>query len=195
MQAPLGKLEGLGRDAHLAADGRVVVGLRGLHGVGHNHDGIDENAGHAHALGGQRAGGNPALDLGDDHAAVVVRGQRDIVGAEKGALAFEGEIARFVGGRRADQCRVRVQGAQIEPLLAVKLHQLHNIFASPLVHAAALPPWIEVGVHAQLREDAGPPGRSLAQLVKDKPAGNVVGFDLVFIDHAPDCGRLHRRWS
>ena len=124
---------------------------------GYNHDSIDEKAGHAHALGGQGAGGDATLDLGDDDAAVVVRGQCDIVGAEKGALAFEGEIAHFVGGRGADQGRVRVQSAQIEPLLAVKLHQLHNIFAGTLVHAAALTPWIEVGVHAQLREDAGPP--------------------------------------
>ena len=188
LQAPLGQLECFGGDAHLAADGGVVVGLGGLHGVGDDHDGVDENAGHAHVLGEEGAGGDAAFDLGDDDAAVVVGGQGDIVGPEKGAFALEGEIAQLVGCGRPNQSYVRVQGAQIEPLLTVKLHQLHDIFAGALVHTAALAPWIEVGVHAQLGEDAGAFGRGLAQLVEDETAGNIVGFDFVFVDHAPDGG-------
>ena len=88
-----------------------------------------------------------------------------------------------------------MQGAQVEPFLAVKLDQLHDIGAAALVHAPTLAPWIEEGVHAHLGKDAGALGRGLAQLVEDQPAGDVVGFDFVLVDHAPDRGRFHRRWA
>ena len=132
---------------------------------------------------------NPAVGV----AVIVMRGEGDIVGAKKGALALEGQIAQLVGRRCTDQCDVRVQGAQVEPFLAVEFHQLNNICLRALVHAPALATGIKVGVHAQLREDAGALGRGLAQLVEDEAAGNVVGFDFVLVDHAPDRGRLHRR--
>ena len=161
-QAPFGQFKVGGRHPHFPADGRVVVGLGGLSGVGHDDDCVHEHAGHAHGLGGQAAGGDAARNLGDDDAATVVRGQRHIVGAQERSFPFECEIARLVGGRGPDQRHVRVQGAQVEPFLPVEFNQLHKLGAGARVHASTLPSRIEEGVHAHLREDAGTFGRGLA---------------------------------
>ena len=63
-------------------------GLRRLELIRCDDDGVDHDARHADACAGSvRPFGEP-LDLGDDHAAVVVRGERLVQDAERCALVL-----------------------------------------------------------------------------------------------------------
>ena len=122
-----------------------------------------------------------------------MRGQGHVIRAQKCALLLEGEIAPLVGSGGPDQRHIRAQGTQVKPLLAVELHHLHNLLHRAPVHAPALASGIDKGVQPHLGQHTGPLGRALAQLVKDQPAGQVVGFDFVVVDHLPDAGRFQGR--
>ena len=68
----------------------------------------------------QRAVLGDALDLRDDDAAIVARGERLIEAAEIGAFMLVGEVAALVGGSGADDGDVRHDRREIEPFLALE---------------------------------------------------------------------------
>jgi hypothetical protein len=79
---------GLGAE-NLSTDRRIVNGLRRLPLFGIDHDVIHQRARHVHLLRLKRAGTDYPLDLGDDYAAIVARGQSLVECAQKGAFMLE----------------------------------------------------------------------------------------------------------
>ena len=88
--------------AQFAADRRVVQRLGRLHLVWHDDHVVDQHAGHAYRLQRQRAGGGQALHLGNDDAAIVMRGECLVIHAEVRTLVLHRDVAQRVGGGSAD---------------------------------------------------------------------------------------------
>ena len=96
----------------------LVDGVGGLHLVGRDHDGIDQDARHEHLLRLERAGLRQPLDLRDDDAAIVADRQRLIERAEIGALMLIGEVAALVGGGGADDRHIGDDRREVQPFVA-----------------------------------------------------------------------------
>ncbi len=91
-------------------------------------DAIDEDARHLDVLRLDRAVGDDALDLRDDDAAVVVRGHRLRQHVERQRFLLHAEVAERIGAGRADQRDVDRRGLVEQPLLAIDLDQLDEVF-------------------------------------------------------------------
>ena len=132
------------------------------------------------------------LHLGDDDAAVVVRGERLVEHAERRALVLGREVAELVGSRRADDRHVDRDGPQVEPLAPVELDDRDDVLGRPGVHAAAVAARVHERVHAHLGQDARLADRRGAVELEQDPDWDVVGLDLVGLDGADDLRRRRR---
>src|SRR5215208_1796423 len=127
---------------YFSGQGGVVEGLRGLHLIGVDNDGVDEDPGYVDILS-RKLGFGESLDLGDDDAAFVVCGVSLVECPEGAALFLVREVAVRVGGSGSDDRDVNVNRRVEEVVVAVDLHQLDEV-VSDGVHLGALEPWVRV---------------------------------------------------
>ena len=183
------ELEGAQGLDDFAADGRVVNRLCGLPLVRVNDDVVHQVARHMHVVRAQAAGLDHALDLGDDDAAVVARGQRLVQPAQQGAFMLVGQVAVFIGGGGTDDGHLRHDGREVQPVLSVKAFFAHHGLGGAFgIHRATLKVGVDESAYADLGQHAGPFGGSVTVHVKQDAAGDVVGGQLVLDDHLPDDG-------
>ena len=164
--------------------------MSGLQLFGRQHEGIDEDAGDPDILRCQGSAFGQALDLRDDDAAVVVRGVGQIQRAQRRGLLLERQIAVVVGSGRPDDGDVGDDSVVKQPLLAVERMDSDEVLGGGLVHPPAVDTGIDEGVHADGREHAGLFGGGGAVQLIEHARGEVVGLDLVVLDHLPDQWRL-----
>ena len=159
-----------------------------MHLIGIDDDVIDQVARHADRLGRHRAGRGHALDLGDDNAAVITRGQSLVHRAQVRAFMLVSQIAILIGRRRADDGDINRDRPEIKPFAAVELDHLNDIGIRARVHTAPGLARIDEGVETNLSEHARPPGSCFGMHVENDATGKIVGLDLVVINHLPDTG-------
>ena len=133
--------------------------------------------------------------LSDDQAARIARGQGHLHGTQGGPLLLIGQVAIFVGGRGADDRHIGVQGGEVQPILARKVHPPDQRFGpGRSIHGATFLIGVDKGLHPDLGQHAGPLGRPFAQHVEHDARGDVIGLDLLGQDQLPDQrrGRIGR---
>ena len=149
-------------------------------GLGQHHA-IDEDARHPHVLGQQEAVIDDALHLRDDDAAIVSRGHGLGQAVEGESLLLEGDVAGRVRRGAADEGDVDLGGGVEQPFLAIDLNELDDLVRRHLVHAGAAMARIDIGMQADLGEEAGLAGGACAVELRDHALGQVVADDLVVL--------------
>ena len=138
---------------------------------------VDEDAGDLDLARVERAAVGEALDLHDDEAAGVARGHGDGERLQRQRLALHRDVAVGVGGGAAHDGDVDREGLVEEVLLAVDLHQAHELVLARGVDAAAAVARIGEGAEPHAREMAGLAGGDVAVEVRDDALRQVVGLD------------------
>jgi hypothetical protein len=115
-----------------------------------------------------------ALDLGNDEATRIMDGHGDGLGLQRQSLALHGDIALRVGGGAANEADMDREGLVKQILLAVDLHQAHQIDAAgegPVVELAATQAGIDEGAQADPRQGPRLASGDIAKEVADDPLG------------------------
>ncbi len=110
-----GRPEGVERTEQLARDRGVIGGGRGLQLVRGLDDDVDQDPGHAHVMGFERAALRDALDLRDDEAARGAGRKRHLHRAQRRALLLEAEVAVLVGRGGADDGHIGLDRGEMQP--------------------------------------------------------------------------------
>ena len=100
------------------------------------------------------------------------------------------QIAKRIGGRRADEADVNGERLVEEPRLAEQFDSFDEVFGRDLVHPAASFDRVDERAKSHMREASRSPGRDVTQQVADDSLWEAVGFDLV-VDRQPTEHREH----
>ena len=142
-------------------------------------DAVDENAGYLHVPRTERAALGDALDLHDHEAAGISRRHGDRQHLQCQRLFLHGDVAVGIGRRSPDDADVDRERAIEEELLALDVHRTNEIFLGAFVDLAAAVARVDEGAEADAREMSGPPGRDVAEEMRDDALREVVGLNLV----------------
>jgi hypothetical protein len=157
----------------------VVLGIR--------HDNaINERPRHEHLARMERPGQSDPLHLYDHHTARVFHRHRHREVVEVERLALGGHVAVRVSGGAAQEGDVERKAAIEQPLLAVDLHDPHEVFGRDGIDLTALNARIDEGADADPGERARLAGGNVAVEVRDDALGQVIGFDLALQRQAAD---------
>ena len=126
-------------------------------GFSATHHAVDEDAGDLDLARVERAAVGDALDLHDDEAAGVARGHGDGERLQRQRLALHRDVAVGVGGGAAHDGDIDREGLVEEVLLAVDLHQPHELVLARGVDLAAAVARIGEGAEPHAREVPGLP--------------------------------------
>ena len=88
-------------------------------------------------------------------------------------------VAVLVGVAAPDQADVDGDGLVEEPLLALNIHDLHQVLFRALVQLAAAVPGVHEGVQAHVGDGPDVVGRDVPVHVGDDALGQVIGFQLI----------------
>ena len=173
--------DGVHGDAELAGQGAVIGHAQALHVVLNRayHNGIHIDTGNFHQLGVQRTALDDLLHLDDDLAAGVLGGLGlggDVQGAD---LAVNGAVAVLIGIGAAEEADVDGEALVQQALLALDVHQLHQVFLRAGVQLAAAVAGVGEGVQAHVGDGADVMGGDVAVHMGDDTLGQVIGLDLV----------------
>ena len=173
------------RDAQLAREGGVVLRAVGLHVVGAlgEHHAVDEHAGDLHVARVERAFVGDALDLREDDAAGVARGDRERQVLEGERLALGGDVAVRIGRGAADQRHVDGERLEEEKFLAADLQDRDDLFRRDGIHAPAVLARVDESAQSHARERAGLARADVAVEIGDDAFGQVVGLDAILDRH------------
>jgi len=164
-----------------------VVGLR-VRRWRCEHDAVDQHPGHDDAAGVERPVGRDALHLGDDEPVGIPGSHRSRLGVEHQGLPLHRDVARRVGRGAPDQRHIDGKDLVEEPLLAIELHDPHQLLRGARVDLAAAQPRIDECAEADLAERAGAVGRRVAIEVGDRAERQVVPRDAVVDRHLGELG-------
>ena len=92
---------------------------------------------------------------------------------------MDGAVAVFISVGAADQAHIDGDGLVEQALLAVNVHQLHQVFLGALVELAALVTGVYEGVQANVGDGADVVGGDVAVHVGDDALRQVIGLQLV----------------
>ena len=118
-----------------------------------------------------------ALYLRDDDAARVTGRHGNSQSFQGQGLPLHAEVAIRVRRGGADDADRNGEGLVEQILLAVDLHQAHQVFRGAGVDLAATPARVYEGVNADMGERAGLARRDITKQVGDDALGQVVGFN------------------
>src|SRR5215218_5793473 len=153
-----------------------------------DHDGVDENSGDVDGLSGQLGVGQ-SFDLGDHNAAFVVSGVRLVECPEGAALLLVGEVAVGVGCSGSDDRNVYVHRRVEQVVIAVDLHQLHEVVGGG-VHFGAFMPRVGVGAQPDFGQHTRLPGGGGSVHLEQHSGWDVEGLDLIIVDQLADQRRV-----
>ena len=163
-----------------------AIGLaEGLHvvlGPLRDYHAIDQDPGDLDLPGVEAMAVGKALDLGNDEATRIMDGHGDSLGLQRQGLALHGDIALRVGGGAANEADLDREGLVKQILIAVDLHQAHQIDAAgegPVVELAATQAGIDEGAQADPRQGPGLAGGDVAEEVADDTLGQIPGLDAI----------------
>src|SRR4029079_4640034 len=127
-----------------------------------------------------------ALDLRKHNPAGISRGDRQRQVLERERFALGRDIAVRIRGGAADQRYLDRERLVEKVLLAVDLHQPHDVLGGQRVHTAAVLTRIDVGAEADARQRAWLAGADVAVHVRNDALGQVVRLDAVVDDQLLD---------
>src|SRR6185503_15625198 len=190
---PFGQFEALIRPGYLAADGRIVCRLGGLHLLGIHDHMVDQRSRHVNLLRFERLRANHALDLRDDDPAVIARGERLVEGAKECAFVFIGQIPALVRRRRSYDRDAWRYCRKKQPFLCLKSDLFdYRLPRGELVHCSTMACRIDERIEPDLGEHAGTLGGGIAVHVEQNAAGQIVGGDFLVDDQTPDLRHRQR---
>jgi hypothetical protein len=165
---------------------RVEVGVHRLQVVlgPADHDVVHQDAGDLDVLRVQGAVLDDVLHLHDHDAAAGPRRLGDRQRLQQHALAGHRHVAVLVGIRAAQQRHIHLGVAEVQPLLAIQVHHLDQVFGGGRIHLGALDARIDEGLQPHLGQKARPPPGHLLGNLHQHALGQVVGLDLVVHDEA-----------
>ena len=165
-----------------------LAGVGGVVGLGEgllvvlgraDHDRVDQDAGDFDLAGREHAARGRPLDLGDDHAAGVLRGLRDRQRVQGHRLMLHGDVALGVGGGAAQQSHIDRDRRQEQVVLAGQGDDLQDVLGSARVEPPALEPRVDEGADPDPGDDARTAGRDVPEPVRDHALRQAVGLQLV----------------
>jgi hypothetical protein len=188
LQAELDRFDVVEVAMHLPGQGRVVDGLGGLHLVGGDDDGVDQDPGDMYGLGRQLNLREP-FDLSDDDAVIVVGGVGLVEGTQRAALLLVGEVAVQVGSRGADDRNIDLDRRIEQVVVAADLHQLDEVVGNG-VHLRPLQPRIGVRAKADLGQHSRLPGGGGPVHLEQHSRRDVESLNLITVDQLADQRRV-----
>ena len=175
----------IGRRPQFTGERAVVAGGIGLDMVFRlgNDDAIDQYARNFDMPRIERTGGGDAFDLGDDEALAVLGGRCQCQVVEGQRLLFHRDVAVAVGGGAADDRDIDRKRLVEQPLLAVDLHQPHQLFGGACIELAATIGRVDEGTETDLGKKPGLASRNLAKQMRYASERQIVGLDVVVDGH------------
>ena len=162
-----------------------------------NDDAIDQDTGHLHVFRLDRALLDDAFHLDDDDAAIVVRRHGLSQAIERQRFFLHADVSRRVGTGAANEGDIDFGGFVEEPLFTLDLDELDDVLLRHRVDLSTAEARIDIGVKADLGEQARLARRAGAVQLRDDALRKVVAPNLIRLSglrdlrHAPKIGGNH----